>query len=147
MRGIITSGKFIVMASVLFGLGGIGWAQTTSDLATASADAVQIQALAHAFQVPSRDVAALRVKHAKQGWGEVALQLAQAQPPAHRGSTAVPPHMVQVRALAQAFQVSPNVVEGLWATHATHGWGAVAIHLAQRQPAAQTDVTIASTER
>ena len=57
---------------------------------------------------------------------------------------------VQIQALAQAFQVSPQVVEELWTKHATQGWqgyGAVAFHLAQEQPPAQTDMTIASTER
>jgi hypothetical protein len=139
MRGFITSAKLGVMGIVLVGLGGIGWAQANSDEAAASADAGQIQALAQAFHVSPQVVEELRANHATQGWGAVALHLAQAQPPARTEPVAVPSDTVQVHALARAFHVSPQVVEELWANQATQGWGAVALPLAQAQPPAQTE--------
>jgi hypothetical protein len=136
MRRFITSAKLGVMGIVLFGLGGIGWAQANSDESAARADAGQIQALARVFHVSPPVVEQLWAKHAKQGWGAVAFQLAQAQPLAQTAPAAVPPHTVQVRALARVFHVSPPVVEELWAKHGNQGWGAVAFQLAQAQPPA-----------
>jgi hypothetical protein len=57
---------------------------------------------------------------------------------------------VQIQAWAQAFQVSPQVVEQLWAKHATQGsqgCGAVAVELAQAQPPSSADLIICSIER
>jgi hypothetical protein len=145
MRGVITTGKLIVMGVVVFGLSGIGWAQTYSDKATATTEAGQIQALAQAFQVSPQAVEALRAKHAAMGgqaWDAVASHLTQAQPAAYTEPVAFPRHAVQVRALAQTFQVSPQAIEVLWAKHAAMGgqaWDAVASHLTQAQPAAYTE--------
>ena len=82
MRGVITSGKLIVMGIVVFGLSEIGWAQTYSDTATATTEAGQIQALAQAFQVSPQAVEVLWAKHAARGgqaWDAVAMELAEAQ--------------------------------------------------------------------
>jgi hypothetical protein len=152
MRGVITSGKLIVMGIVVFGLSEIGWAQTYSDKATATTEAGQIQALAQAFQVSPQKVAGLRAKHAAMGgqaWDAVASHLTQAQPAAYTEPVAFPRHAVQVRALAQTFQVSPQEVEVLWAKHAARGgqaWDAVAMELAEAQASRQTHEIIASTK-
>jgi hypothetical protein len=139
MRRFITSAKLGVMGIVLVGLGGVGWAQANSDEAATGSEAVQIRALAQAFHVSPQVVEELRANHATQGWGAVAVHLAQAQPSAQTEPVAVPSHTVQVHALARAFHVSPQVVEELRANHATQGWGAVAVHLAQEQPSARTE--------
>jgi len=151
MRGVITSGKLIVMGIVVFGLSEIGWAQTYSDEPTATTEAGQIQALAQAFQVSPQTVEALRAKHAAlggQAWDAVASHLTQAQPAAYTEPVAFPRHAVQIRGLAQAFQVSPQVVQALWAKHAAVGgqaWDAVAMELAEAQASRQTNQMVAST--
>jgi hypothetical protein len=88
-----------------------------------------------------------RGRPAKQDWNAVAFQLAQAQPPAQTDLAGVPSHTVMFRALAQAFQVSPQVVEELWTKNAKHDWDAVASQLLQAQRIAPTDVIIYSTDR
>ncbi|HXX76247.1 MAG TPA: hypothetical protein VEI50_14055 [Nitrospiraceae bacterium] len=151
MRGAITSGKLVVMGVVVFGLSGIGWAQTNSDKATASPESVHIQALAQAFQVSPQAVEALWAKHAAKGgqaWDTVASHLTQAQPATYTEPVAFPRHAVQVHALAQTFQVSHQAVEALWAKHAAKGgqaWDTVAMQLVEAQASRQTGEIVAST--
>jgi len=118
-------------------------------LASVPSHADQVRVLAQAFQVSPQVVEALWAKDAKQDMDAVAFQLAhQAQPPAQTDLAGVPSHRVMVGALAEAFQVPPQVVEELWAKNAKHDWEGVALQLAhQAQAPAQTNVIIYSPER
>ena len=107
----------------------------------------QVRVLAHAFQVSPQVVEELWAKNAKQDLDAVAFQLAQAQPPARTDQAGVSSHTVMVDALAQAFQVSPQVVEELWTKNGKQDWDAVAMQLLQVQPPGQTDVIIYSPKR